>query len=527
MANQIKITITERGTAKEYSRRIKKADQATDRFRIKTTGLTRTVGALRNKLLLVSFAIAAVGASLGKLARASGNAQETLSKFEAVFKDQADAARAFAEDLATATNRATIELIDFLSTLQDTFVPLGFTREAASALSQDLVKLAVDVASFNNKVDADVIRDFQSALVGNTETVRKYGIVITQAVLEQELINAGLAKSVTTATEAAKAQGRNNIILRSTIDAQGDAVKTADSFNNSMKGATAATLELAIALGDKLLPLFTPLIVGYTDLAKAATDALTEIKAATIDQLELQLVVIKLNKRNAEVIGQSTEEYDRQILTLASIIDLLKQEERINKALNITFDHMALRLPEIGASITHLADIEIREYTSSIGIATDATRLLQQALTTAFLSGNIRLQGIKDIVLTFMSLAEGVILASEAMSSALAFAFVPGLGTAAAVAALVALEAAKAGVRNIDVRAEGGFTSGRPVLLGERGPEIINPPAGSQIFTAAQSKQMTGPTTINLVVDGEVLATVTAPHLERGSSLGSNNIALT
>ena len=73
------------------------------------------------------------------------------------------------------------------STVQDTFVPLGFARNEASDLSVQLTKLAVDVASFNNASDTETMRAFQSAIVGNHETVRRFGIVITEATLQQEL----------------------------------------------------------------------------------------------------------------------------------------------------------------------------------------------------------------------------------------------------------------------------------------------------------------------------------------------------
>ena len=78
MANKIEITITDRGTVRTYERRLKKAAKTTDRFRIKTVGLTRAVGAFRNKLLLVSFATAAVAATLGKLVKSAGDAQEVI-----------------------------------------------------------------------------------------------------------------------------------------------------------------------------------------------------------------------------------------------------------------------------------------------------------------------------------------------------------------------------------------------------------------------------------------------------------------
>ncbi len=339
MTNEIKITITERGTARKYSREIKKADKATERFRVSTTGLTREIGAFRNRLLLVSFATAIVAGSIGKLTAAAGDAQETLSKFDAVFKEQGKAAKVFAEELAESTNRATIELVDFLSTLQDTFVPLGFARDAASELSQNLVKLAVDVASFNNKLDADVVRDFQSALVGNTETVRKYGIVITQAVLGQELFSSGLADSVSDATEAEKAIARYNIILASTTDAHGDAARTITSFNNTMKGAKSAVLDLSIALGEELLPATQKTVSLFTEATKAATRFIKSfnVDAVVKDQERLNFLNEEIatlegklgqafNKSRLALIAKHEEERKQLILTMRAREDAAEVE---------------------------------------------------------------------------------------------------------------------------------------------------------------------------------------------------------
>ena len=70
------------------------------------------------------------------------------------------------------------------SSVQDTFVPLGFARGEAAKLSVQLTKLAVDTASFNNAQDIPTMMAFQSALVGNHEAVRRFGIVITETELK-------------------------------------------------------------------------------------------------------------------------------------------------------------------------------------------------------------------------------------------------------------------------------------------------------------------------------------------------------
>lgn len=574
MANEIKITITEKGTAKKYTRRMKAADKATDRFRLKTSGLTRTIGALRNKLLLVTFATALLTAGFIKTVKAAGDAQETISKFEAVFKTQAKAARTFAEDLAKSTNRATIELIDFLSTLQDTFVPLGFTRKAASDLSKDLVTLAVDVASFNNKLDADVIRDFQSALVGNTETVRKYGIVITQAVLGQELLNTGVADSVLKATEAEKAFARYNIILRSTTDAQGDAVRTADSFNNKMKGAQAAALDLSIAIGNQLLPVANKLAGAFTTAARGLTtffNAFAPAKNATeaLEKLKKQIIINAfvsgksfkaLMKDNAAAIRilEARIKAEELFASLAEDIEIESAEARIIRLATEAkaFRSMMEEKAQIVAEFANLSsqisnEIAQREFNNIDFVerkdlqAANAKRTRLIAFAKKNITDSKQLAARLAIIeQDFQTDVTGIqeeadneraairkrlkpfLIAEALANTAVAFTkALPNIPLAIAVGVLGAAQVATIAAQQF---AQGGFTSGKTVSVGEGGQEFIKPPAGSQVFTNAQSRQMSNqPQTINLIINDEVIASAIIPALERGSLLGGNNIALT
>ena len=77
----------------------------------------------------------------------------------------------FSEDFAKQARRSKADVIEWMGSLQDTFVPLGIARKRALELSQGLVKLGVDVASFQNKTDADVIHTFTRALTGERESL--------------------------------------------------------------------------------------------------------------------------------------------------------------------------------------------------------------------------------------------------------------------------------------------------------------------------------------------------------------------
>ena len=143
---------------------------------------------------------------------------------------------------------------------------MGFARKEATKLSISLTTLALDVASFNNKLDADVIRDFQSALVGNHETVRKYGIVITEAQLAAEALRSGIIETKRELTAQEKVQARLNLIIAGSKDAIGDLERTQDSYANTLKRFNAEVVVTQEELGKVLIPLATELLGVMTKL---------------------------------------------------------------------------------------------------------------------------------------------------------------------------------------------------------------------------------------------------------------------
>jgi len=218
---------------------------------------------------------------LGLAVKQASDAEEMMSKFRVVFRDQAPEVEKWAETLATAVNRSRFEIMGMAASLQDTFVPMGFAREEAARLSKDLTTLAIDVASFNNKLDEEVLRDFQSALVGNTETVRKYGIVITATQVEQDILNRGWVTSKSEITEAMKVQARYNMIVEGSTDAIGDAERTSGSFANQMKGLQASIKDTAVEVGNVLLPILSGMIDWMRKVIKGVTDWMSENKGLT------------------------------------------------------------------------------------------------------------------------------------------------------------------------------------------------------------------------------------------------------
>lgn len=218
----------------------------------RNTGNTFSV--LRSKMLLGSFAAGLFSASLLKLANMAGDAEEQFNKASVVFGASTDAVLKFSQEVADATGRSKFSLIQMAASVQDILVPMGMLRHEAAELSQEIVKTAIDVASFNNVTESDAMRDFNSALVGNHETVRKYGIVISEARMQQVAYNQGITESGEALTDQEKIMARLAILQMDTSDALGDAERTSASYANTLKRLNAEFEDFQIIVGQQIMP---------------------------------------------------------------------------------------------------------------------------------------------------------------------------------------------------------------------------------------------------------------------------------
>ena len=130
---------------------------------------------------------------VGKAAiKAASDLEETTGKFNVVFKGQEEVARGWSKTLVESYAMSTEESKRFLSSIQDLLVPMGMGAVEAGKMSFEVTKLAADLGSFNNLPTAQVMLDIQSALVGNFETMKKYGVILNETVVKAKALEMGL-----------------------------------------------------------------------------------------------------------------------------------------------------------------------------------------------------------------------------------------------------------------------------------------------------------------------------------------------
>ena len=125
---------------------------------------------------------------------------------------------------------------------------------------------------------------------------------------------------------------------------------------------------------------------------------------------------------------------------------------------------------------------------------------LSSALQTAFDPNLGAGEAFKGFVIQLMSAMQGVILASGEVSKALTFTFAGPIGVGASVAALIGLEAAKAGVRGLKF-AQGGIVPGQGT--GDTVPAMLTP--GEVILNKAQQENLVGGMGVTINIQGGIV----------------------
>jgi hypothetical protein len=225
-----------------------------------TKGLAATQSALgkistdfaaigRKATLAITAPLAAAGGTALKLA---SDAAEAASKFDSVFGASASAVRKWSQETAAATRSSSYELQGFAARTGQTLKTLGV--EGVEDLSKSIVQLGVDLADFNQRDQSETIRALNQALLGSGRALRDFGVAITPAKLEAELLARGIEGGAKAATDAEKALARYAIIVRETTSAQGEAVRSADSLDNLMQGLVKSAKDIGTAFGTVMLP---------------------------------------------------------------------------------------------------------------------------------------------------------------------------------------------------------------------------------------------------------------------------------
>lgn len=281
---QVKVTVS--ADTRPYQRELKKAADA-------TSGVDRAQGELRRSSArnavawaAVGTAVTAVGAktltALGESVDAASDLQESLSKMRVIFGEVSVDVEQFGETSAEAFGMSKRGAYDAASMMATFGKAAGLTGDDLSKFSLDMVALSSDLASFYNSSPEDAMEALGAALRGESEPIRRYGVLLDDATLRQRAMAMGIISTTKDAlTPQQKALAAQAEILAQTSDAQGDFARTSDGLANSQRKAQAALTDAKAELGESLIPLMTKGAKAAGALAVAFADLPEPVQAGT------------------------------------------------------------------------------------------------------------------------------------------------------------------------------------------------------------------------------------------------------
>ena len=143
---------------------------------------------------------------------------------------------------------------------------MGLANDSASDMAMALTGLSADMASFYN-VGQDVASTaLKSIFTGETETLKQFGIVMTDANLQAYALSKGITKSTAYMSQAEKVQLRYNYVMSQTALAQGDFAKTSDSWANQTRILSEQWKEFGATIGTVLMNVLLPAVKAINSL---------------------------------------------------------------------------------------------------------------------------------------------------------------------------------------------------------------------------------------------------------------------
>lgn len=286
----------------------------------------------------VTLPILAAGASAIKMA---SSLEETKNKVKVVFGDMSNDMLAWSKNSDLAMGMSQNMALSSAAGFGNLFKMIGMGAQPTADMSQRLVQLAADLASFNDADPSEVLQSLQSGLIGQAEPMRKFGVLLSEGAVALKAVQMGLVETnvdmvkvnglmldaekaqlnynsavkkygedslqarqaaqtqieiqqkideamlgtTEAMTEAEKVQARYALILEQTATAQGDFANTSDSAANLARQLAGQYENAAGALGAKLLPYVIQAMQWLSEL-------ITQFQALTPEQQKWVLILL-------------------------------------------------------------------------------------------------------------------------------------------------------------------------------------------------------------------------------------------
>jgi hypothetical protein len=187
---------------------------------------------------------------------AASNAEETASKFNAVFRGINDDATEAANVLTNEYGMSLHQAQGMLADTADMLTGFGIDKSVALDMSATVQQLATDLASFQNLEggSAAASEALTKGLLGERDSMKSLGIAILDADVKARMLEHTQRGLTYESERQAMAAATLELAIEQSGNALGDYARTSDGFANQTRELGADLSTLAVQFGRVLLP---------------------------------------------------------------------------------------------------------------------------------------------------------------------------------------------------------------------------------------------------------------------------------
>lgn len=270
--------------------------------------------------------------SLAGISKAVLNASSDMTELQnvtdQVFGNMSEDVENFAKTMGEQMGRSTYALKKYVSDMGAILKGLGgISNESIKEMAQNLSALAVDIGSFKNVSDEEVFNAIRGGIVGETESLKRLGIVLNDTTLKEYALSQGIKTKWENMQASEKAQLRYQKLMEVTTFMQGDASRTINSYANQIKVLEANMGNLAVTIGNKFTGATAGVLGGVNSILSGFNNWLNSksMSEITADAVSQKIQIDSLINRYKELKTQlksakkDTDEYKTKQTELKAV----------------------------------------------------------------------------------------------------------------------------------------------------------------------------------------------------------------
>jgi len=253
-----------------FTKSAKEIESKAERLGSKFNKVGDTMTGIGKKMTL-GFTLPIV-AGFGFAVKSASDLNETINKVDVSFGDSSKVVKDWAKTSVKSMGLAQQSALDATALFGDMATSMGINQVEASKMSMNLTQLGADLASFKNISFEQAQTALASVFTGETESLKRLGIVMTQTNLDAFALSKGIGKTTREMSQAELVNLRYAYVMEQTKNAQGDFARTADGTANRMRMAGEQIKELSAKIGLLLLPYINKILEKFSEWIRKITE---------------------------------------------------------------------------------------------------------------------------------------------------------------------------------------------------------------------------------------------------------------